>query len=53
VNRHRSFGDEAEKRAGPVEAPGAALFDYFETLFVMSVKQLVADLPGRVLVREF
>ena len=43
---------EAERGAVAVEAPRAALLDYFESSLVMPVEDLVSDPSGRVAVDE-
>jgi hypothetical protein len=44
--------DEAKERPVPVEAPGAALLDDFETGFVAPVEDLLGDPPGGAAVDE-
>ena len=46
------LGDEAEQRAVPVEAPGPSGLDDLQPGLVVTVQQLVGDLPGRRLVGQ-
>jgi hypothetical protein len=46
------FGYQPEEVAGSIETPRPPLFDYLDTLLIVTIEQLVGDIAGGILVGE-